>query len=258
MISRARLRFLLACFFILQFYGVRSQSAQGDFLIFGPGYSYEIVKDASLSALSYSGHMGLLEIGYYSQNEKWISDLEIFAFGPYQHPVTDNEDNLSRTTTIGARAHYKLAYNVYTANRWQFFAGISSKNLWDYRLHNRYGNSSENFVGIFGIAPALIAQRPFELWGLHFFAQAELDVPVASYVFRPGYIKPLLGEEISVREWNSISETTSVFSKLKLGWILDNGNLINLSYRWEYALVNPRNKMQLGAHHLSITTAFKF
>lgn len=230
----------------------------GDYIQFSLGYSYQQVKDASLSPLTYAGNMGNIGLGYIYQSAKWRNSIYIMGFGAFQNPQQRAPDNSSRVTTFAGRLHYRLSYRVWQHHKWRLYAGVASTNVWDYRTHNRFGNSSENFTGLANLGPTLHLQRPFDLWGQKWQARYTLDLPVAAYVVRPGFIKPLLIEEPSVQEWAFWGDYSSVFSTLKLAWLLDNGNQILLSYQWEYATYKPLNKVQLAGHHLALSALFKF
>lgn len=226
---------------------------------FGFGYGYETVKDVSLSPVSYSGSLGRINIGYYFQNEKWISMLDIAGLAGYQYPDVDSENNYRQTLSILGRATYHLSRKVHsTKNDWEFFVGLMSYNLWDYREHNSYGNSSTNYTGLFSFGAAFTAQKTFEFLKKNWAFSYQLGLPVGTYFMRPGYIKPFLNQEIANKDFAFWGDYYTIDSRADLIWLLPNGNQLRLSYNWDYSQLDQLNKVQIATHQLTISTVFKF
>lgn len=238
---------------------VHAQVAAKDYLEFSLGYTYQKVKDASLSPLTYGGHLGHIGLAYRSLSDRWRNEVQLQGFGAKQYPLQGSPDNFSETLTFAGRLHYRLSYKLSQApGGTTIYGGIASNNLWDYRSHNRFGNSSENFTGIAAIGPSAQIQKTFHFWQQHWQLEYVLDLPLAAFVIRPGFIKPLLNDEPSTQEWAFWGDYFGLFSTTRWAWLLPNGNQIALSYQWEYAAYQPLNSVQLAGHHLALSTLFKF
>lgn len=235
-----------------------AQDLRGHFMPFGLGYSFEVVKDASLSPVSYSGSLGNIKLGYIHQNDNWLSSFDLFGIGGFQKPDINREGNLSRTITFGGRLTYSLSYKVNKSSDWSVFAGLTSTNIWDFRIHNRYNNSSSNYVGLFSMGLIGTVQKPFEFIGQNWAVQYSLGLPVGAYYLRPGYIKPFFNDGIGSKGFAFWGDYFQLDSRTELIWLRPGGNQIRLSYYWEYAQLDPLNKVQLGGHHLTISTVLKF
>lgn len=235
-----------------------AQQFYGSYMPFGLGANLSISKDDALSPMSYSGVLGQMESGYLYQNKNWISSFSLSGSGGIQKPDVNRENHPSSTLSISARARYSLSYRITAIKSWQVFAGISSLNLWDYRGHERYSNSSFNFSGIFAAGPVFTAQREFKLFNKNWGFQYDLTVPVGSYVFRPSYIKPYFSNEIGYKSFEFWGDYFHLDSKAQLAYFLPNGNQLRLIYNWEYAQLNIPNKMQHARHSLVLSTLFKF
>lgn len=233
-------------------YQLNAQVQQGHFLSFGFNFTDQTVKDASLSPVSYSGPLGGIEIGYFDQNEKWLSHFEASIAGAFQYPDIDRELDLSQTTTILSRAYYSLQYKVLENNTWHYFAGLLSHNLFDYRDHNRYTNSQSNYFASFSVGPIVTAQKGFALFSKNFQAQSSLGFPVATYQMRPGYIKPFTNNEVGDQGFAFWADFFLLDWRSELAWLLPNGNQIELSYRWNYTELDQLNKVQLAAHQIAL------
>ncbi|WP_417612534.1 hypothetical protein [Owenweeksia hongkongensis] len=230
----------------------------GHYMPFSLGYGFETVKDVSLSPVSYSGKLGRIGIGYYYQNEKWISMLDIAGLAGQQYPEVNPESGYRNTLTILGRATYHLSRRIYTKNDWTIFAGILSHNTWDYREHSRYGNSSVNYTGLFSFGPVITVQKPFEVFSKSFTINYQLGLPFGTYYLRPGYVKPFLNEQISNKGFAFWGDYYTIDSRADLIWTLKGGNQLRLSYNWDYSQLDLLNKVQIATHQLSISTVFKF
>lgn len=231
----------------------------GDFLLsFGFQYGYERVLDEALSPISYSGSLGGLQLGFDFKNSQWLSQLEISGLGGFQYPAIKNEAVNRQTITGLVRAHYSLSRQVTEWKKWKIFVGLLSHNLYDYRNHNRYGNSQDNYLGLFSVGPVFSAQRPFTLWQKNFAFHYQLGLPVGTYYLRPSYIKPYTNGKIGNKGFAWWDSFYLLHSHSKLVWTLKSGNEIRLNYQWDFAQLNELNRVQIGGHQLALSTALKF
>ncbi len=248
----------ISLIFFLLFITANAQYPQGFYLPFGLVYGHETVKDNSLSPVSYSGSLAGLSLGFYSQKNKWISQLDISGLGGFQYPDLESETTARQTTTAFARTHYSLSRKIKDWYRFRLFAGILTHNQWDYRLHNRYGNSQENFAGLFSLGPIFTLQHPFTLWEKSFTLQYQVGLPVGTYYLRPGFVKPLTNEKVGSKGVAWWGDYYSLHSRTDLVWTFKTGNQLRLQYTWDYAQLDVLNKVQLGGHQLAISSVFKF
>ncbi len=228
------------------------------YLNFGLGYTYQTVKDEALSPVSYSGHMAHFRLGYYDEIKNWISSVEISGYGGVQEPDVASELNPSRTISGLGRVVYYLAYTPYSYNGYKFYAGVVSHNSLDYRLHNRYRNSSVNYAGFASFGFNFLVKKPLQFWDKSFGLQYNLILPIGTYYMRPGYIKPFLNGEIGSKGFAFWGDFFQMDSRADLLWNLSNGNQVKLSYLWEYTSLNVLNTYQSGSQNLSLSIIFKF
>ena len=231
---------------------------EGYFVPTGLGYSFQTVKDNSLSPVSYSGHLGRFHLGFYFQTEKWISQFDLYGMGGFQYPDVARDEIFRRTTSGMARVNYSVSYKVFERNSWSFFGGLISHNLGDYRNHNRYTNNQDNFIASFALGPIFTTQRPFGVWSQDFALQYSLGLPFGCYYWRPGYVKPYTNFKISAKDWARWGDFFLLDSRSDLIWILQNNNQIRLSYTWSYTQLKAPNLVQIGGHHLTLSTVFRF
>lgn len=213
------------------------------------------------SPLVYKGYNGLIQTGYYYQDQKWQNIVYLNGGGGFASPRTDDA-NRSQYTNYLAVIHYSLRYRVWKTERQQAFAGLVNHNTWDYRLHNRFRNSSETFTGLFSFGLSGNYQRAFSLnifsksyeLGLDFTA----NLPLASYLLRPGYITQTIADEPAVQELRWFDDIVHVNTQTELVWFRENGNQIRLTYRWDYAQISEPNLTQQATHQVFISSYFRF
>lgn len=238
--------------------GGYAQSLEGHYMPFGLNYGYQTVKDNALSPISYSGSLGGLSLGYYFQNKNWISLLDINGGGGFQTPDVNPEGNTSEVTTGIARTTYQLMRRVITYKDWRFYAGVVSHNTFDFRQHNRYGNSSDNYQAYFAFGTSIAVQKPFTLFQKNFALHYSFGFPFGGYYLRPGYVKPYLNDGIGSKDFAFWGDFYLLNSKTELIWMLSNGNQLRLFYNWEFAQLDVLNKTQTDLQQIGFSTIFKF
>lgn len=253
-----KVKLLFAFFFSLSIFAAKAQSLNGHYLPFGVMYAYETVKDEALSPISYSGSLGALSLGYYFQNDNWISALDLNGGGGFQAPDVNRENNPSSTTTGFARGSYQLMRRITTFKDYRFYVGLLSHNMFDFRQHNRYSNSSDNFEALFGFGTSVAVQKPFTLFKKNFALSYTFGFPFGAYYMRPGYIKPYLNLEAGSTGFAFWGDYYILNSKTELTWIFNNGNQLRLFYNWEFTQLDVLNKAQTDLQQIGLSTVFKF
>lgn len=231
---------------------------EGHFMRFGLGYSYQSVLDQSMSPVSYSGHFGHIKIGYHDQNERWLSEVDINAALGLQKPDVNQEESNSQTLSSLVRLRYSLLRKWGDWGDWRVLAGLSSLNRLDFRSHNQYVNSQVNYTSIFALGPAAGLQREFALFHENWGVQVFMDLPLAAYYLRPGYIKPFFNDQLGSKGFVGWGNYFQLNTRSDLIYYLGNGNQLRLSYDWEYTSLKPLNKVQTGTHQISVCAVFKF
>lgn len=253
-------------FFALLFATLTSRaqnSFDGNFIPFSLGGSYQVFIDEFNSPLIYSGLIGLSQTGFVNQNGYLQHNLYINGGAGFQRPELNRDENLSRYTTYLARIHYSIRYKLWQKQMQSFFAGIVSHNTWDYRLHNRFGNSAETFTGLFSYGLSASYQREFDfkIWGKkpkHIGFQFDLNLPIASYVLRPAYVNQTVADEIGFTKNLLVGDFFHINTQAHLVYFLKNGNQLRLSYNWDYASIAAPNYTLQAEHQLFISTYFNF
>jgi hypothetical protein len=241
-------------------------SFSGDFLSFGLGAIAETFRDEFYAPFNYEGFSGIAELGYYFQNENWQNTLYLgggfgVASSPYQGAIENSINQLP------AYLHYSLRYKVWqnATKKHLVFAGLLSQNTWNYRTNNRFSNSSQSIAGLFSyglsasyqltaIGEKWLYKKQASPWAL----QVDLNLPVGSYVIRPGYVSQYVGSDFGLSEHLNWSSFFHLNISTALVYQLPNGNQLRLLYRWDYTQVHEANLFQQAQHQLLLSTHFKF
>lgn len=235
-----------------------AQIEKGHYMPLSLSYINQTVKDQALSPVSYSGSLGGVGLGYYYQGDKWLVQLDLGGGIGYQNPDVNRADNYSQTTTLLSRIILNGLYKVASPNDWSIYAGLVSYNLFDYRTHNRYSNSSENYQALFSFGLSLATQKSFELFSKNFSFQYTIGLPFGTSYLRPSYIKPSFNYEVGSKGMAYWGDFYLINSKPELIWHLENGNQIRLFYHYEFTNLDQLNKVQSSMYQLGISTVFKF
>ncbi len=229
-----------------------AQIPKGYYLPFEIQYSNQIVKDASLAPVSYSGSAGSLSTGFVHQGKRFFEQLEIRATSGLLFSDISKEQ-ASTALLLGARTNYKIGYKVWSKNSYVFYVGLAALNSFDYREINQYSNNSFNFQAAFGVGPFLTTQKSFALFRQSFNVNYQLSIPVVAYVLRPGYVKPSIANQLGYMALEGWKNYVQLDSKVSLQWLISTENYLCLNYQWEYFQLDRPNKIQLAQHSVGVS-----
>jgi hypothetical protein len=234
-----------------------AQSLKGYYLQYHLGGARQIVKDQSLSPVSYSGSLGTMGIGFRHFGKRWLENFSLYGSGGIlTNDVTP--DAPGSALLLNARVDYQVAYRVYTKNLWAIHAGLGNINVWDYRGVNQYANNSFNYNAFFSAGPYASFQKGFSLWNQEFNLQYETTVALISYVLRPSYVRPSIsGRNFGYEAFASLNNMFHWQNRTELYWKISTENYLLLGYRWEYMQLEVPNKIQLAQHYITLSMVTK-
>lgn len=244
---RVFIAFFCGCYFLSS-----AQIQKGYYLPFQLDYSLQVVKDASLAPVSYSGIAGSLATGFVHQGKRYVQSLEIRASSGLLFSDVSMEQ-ASSALLLGARANYKIGYQVWSKNGYVLHVGLATLNSFDYREINQYSNNSFNFQAAFGLGPFFNVQKSFTFFKQFFNVNYQLSLPVAAYVLRPGFVKPSIAEQFGYMAFEGWQNYFQLDSKASLQWQISSENYLCLNYQWEYFQLNRPNKIQLAQHYIGLS-----
>ncbi len=259
------------------------RKARDKYLSSGFGVTKMSAKDKATSPLLYSGPAGFANLEYLIHSEKLIKTFDLSAGGGTLKTDKDNHHNLTRGYATGIYFNFRFLYLIKIVKfakdkvTWYIGPGLDLTNY--SRINFKYGNSAYNYEYMLDIGIASRIEFPFghqskecKFLGMKFrrrYRQYRLSwqlyMPVAGSIFRPGYVSITNFSAPEESVFNSTILQTGVFkyfelsSNIELFYILHNGNMLKLSYLWEYYRFNPGfNKVQGALNGIYFSFVFKF
>lgn len=252
--------FWLGC---LLFFGtlLKAQVAQdklkGDYLRFSLGGQIQTFIDEFYSPLNYLGLGFNLGVGYVDQSDKWLNDLHLS--GGFAR--LDNEEVLPGTSGIVSHfdgiLEYRLGYAVWHSRAQKLFLGLSSLNQFNFREHSNFSNSAQSVAGFFNYGFSAEYQWTFALPDFRdnqypMALTLGWDLPVGSYVLRPGFVRPIVGDGLGINGIYWWGDFFAWHNDLSLRVFGRNCNQISLTYRFAYVQFKELNELYQARHDLLV------
>ncbi len=259
------------------------RKARDRHLAFGFGSAFIRVMDKATSPLTYQGlQLVAGKLDYQVHSERIIKSLEAdFSFGYLNTPTeTPWYDPTNTSYFLAIRYNWMWHLAALAGNRIHFYLGPELNINGHFRVNYKYGNSAFTFDNYNGIGAAARFEVPFswkardvKVWFMHFKRRDrdlrlawQLSSPFVSYLVRPTYvtITNFIDPDLQAR---ITSENTgggflvplSVRSQTELYYILNNRNMLKLSYIWNFYHHDPGyNKVQSAYHGFLFSFVFKF
>lgn len=234
------------------------------YLPFGLGASYQSVQDLGMSPLIYRGAAFNLTFGYFEEKENYIDrNLVLLHVGGM---MNKQQESFSSTLLRGdySYTHVRKATTFFDDQIDYFLGGqiIVSANS---RINGRLTNIGFGYDFSQSIGVSNWARYKFQLFERDFTIDANVNIPVLTFMMRPNYTSigdftnPDANEAKELfRRGKLVSLGKFIrFSNLfHLSYHLKNGNAFMLTYNWDYYSYNQVNKVKAAYHAVYITTLF--
>ncbi len=259
------------------------RKARDKYLGLGLGVSFVKVLDQATSPLLYKGwEFPYASLGYLTHSEKVIKTLETdFSFG-WLKTRTETPWYDPRNTSYYLAIRYNFLYRLpfLSDKKVRWYLGPEFNINGHFRVNYKFDNSAFTFDNYNGVGFANRFELPFsyksgefKFLGIRFKRRDrdlrlswQLSMPLVSFIIRPTYvtitnfIDPELQRKISSNQiTGGLFVPFSVRSQTELYYILHNGNLIKLSYVWNFFSNDPGyNKVQTAFHGILFSFIYKF
>lgn len=291
------MRKLLIALFILGIFGTGNILAQNSpkknkreerkardrHLGLGLGMAYIGVTDQVTSPLTYSGlQFPAAKLDYLVHSDRIIKTFEVdFSYGnlssrtetPWYNPIT---------TSYFVAIRFNILYSLkkFARGKINWYLGPEFNINGHFRVNYKYGNSAFTFDNYNGIGVATRLELPFsykarkvKIWFMNFNRRNrdlrlswQLSSPLVSYLIRPTYvtitnfIDPNLQAKItSDNTGGGFLIPLNIRSQTELYYILENQNMVKLSYIWNYYSHKPDyNQVQTAYHGFILSFVIKF
>ncbi len=248
-----------------------SQKVERDnWIPFSLGLTYNTVKDAGMSPVTYSGPGIAFSLGYNREREKSINRI---AF-TLNSGILMSKYYSDTEKGIGNLSGYNLSYihlrrlKKIMKNRVYWYFGGKFDILANFRTNLQLGNSYSNYEAFASLAPATSLKYDFKIKKRKLYLYLGMSLPVFSYCVRPNYISVFdftanLDEEDLINDFfdnGKIATINRLFrlnTNLEFAYRMRNNNMLKFSYLWGfYNYKGGKNKVQAATHGIIFTALF--
>ncbi len=259
------------------------RKARDRHLGFGFGTSFIRVMDQATSPLTYQGlQLVAAKLDYQVHSDRIIKSLEAdFSFGYlYTRTETPWYDPSNTSYLLALRYNWLWRVARFAGEHINFYLGPELNINGHFRVNYKYGNSAFTFDNYNGIGAAARFEVPFswkardvKFWFMNFKRRNrdlrlawQLSSPFVSYMVRPTYVTITNFIDPDLQARITSENTTGGFftplnirSQTELYYILNNRNMLKLSYIWNFFHHDPGyNKVQSAYHGFLFSFILKF
>jgi hypothetical protein len=249
----------------------------------GIGMSYIRVMDQATSPLVYKGlQFPAAKLDYMVHSDRLIRTLEAdFSYGAlYARTETPWYDPSNTSYFVAIRFNTLWSLTRFLRGKGNWYLGPEININGHFRVNYKYGNSAFTFDNYNGIGVATRLELPFSWkaktvkWWFVKFNRRDRDLrlswqlssPILSYMIRPTYVTITNFIDPDLQAKITSDHTTGGFfiplnirSQTELYYILQNRNMLKLSYIWNYFQHDPGyNKVQSAYHGFLFSFVIKF
>lgn len=245
------------------------RKARDKYLNAGLGILKMSGKDKATSPLLYSGPTAMFDLEYLVHSDQLIKTFDLsFAIGMLR---TDKNTikSVNRGQAIGINFHFHFDHLHRSFNknnsklRYYLGGGLDFTNY--SRINYKFQNALYNYEYMLSLGLAGRIELPFsykskevKFLGMNFNRRDrdlrlswQMYLPVFTSIYRPNYVSILNFADPDIPLINPDNLKAGLFtyfqfrSKIELYYMLHNGNMLKLSYLWEFYQYNPGyNKVQ--------------
>lgn len=249
----------------------------------GIGMSYIQVMDQATSPLLYNGlQFPAAKLDYQVHSKKIIKSLETdFSYGQLTtRTSTPWYDPANTSYFVAVRFNILWSLTTFAKDRINWYLGPELNINGHFRVNYKYGNSAFTFDNYNGLGLTTRLELPFswkgkkvKVWFMNFNRRNrdlrlswQLSSPLISYMIRPTYVTITNFIDPDLQASITPDHTSGGFliplnirSQTELHYILQNRNMLKLSYIWNFYHHDPGyNKVQSAYHGFLFSFVIKF
>jgi hypothetical protein len=255
-----------------------SNTDRSNYILFNGIVGQQKTIDEGVSPLLYSGYLFGGGLGYKSEKENRIWDIEgSFLYGTQFSPaINDFGSFTSYNIDISGRYLFNMDYG--SVLPFDTYFGLQGMQMMRYRINYNMFNAAFGYdivsgLGITGELSKSLNIKRFEInfWRWKYIYQphkvtfdVRIDLPLLFLYLRPTYVvieNFVDGREesfdFSRSQGTSIGEIVHITTNTGINYHLRNNNIIRFGYVWQYYKIDPDFSPVRSAQHLFQLT-FKF
>ncbi|MDN5212416.1 hypothetical protein QQ020_10180 [Fulvivirgaceae bacterium BMA12] len=227
------------------------------------------LRDQHMSPVTYFGGIIAPGFGMLKRKEKFFSEFSLnLALGSIQ---AKNGTELRPMRGDYFRIDMQYSYLRFVKNianqRFRWYVGGKLKSHANVRLNEQLDTGFITFIFTNGLSLSSALERDINLFGRKMTLSYQLDLPVVTHVIRPNYLNiynyidpenDWLEERLRDSDWLLPGKFTSINSQISLTYPIKAGNMVRLSYGWEYYSLNNKLKARNASHDIALALLFNF
>jgi len=254
--------------FLLLALSLKGLSQTQNYFFLGVGFSLAKELDSGQSPLIYKGLCPVFKLGYESFSPQWIKMLEIeLQYGKLKNRYSPDFESEKPYLIIG-----RINYSVYKGGwvkpkKLNFLPGLFLDITSNMRVLPKLGNSALGYEFFSDIGLTGLTQNKRKHENSRYSFSHSLQIPIASYLFRSNYVsmmnyidpkatyaRTMLSDGKAV----SLNRLFRITSQVSAGYISENNNRMNLTWKWDYISCNTLNKSESMQNMFVLSPMYNF
>ncbi len=274
---------LLIIYFATCSFVVFSQSTNdttynnGSYIDISGGLTIGSLRDMSTSPLFYTGVLPTIEIKYSNLFNKNLITFNFNTSNGLYLTSSENDFYNGSGNIFDFELSYFRNYDEFTNNSFGNWPGLSINNSTALRTNNYFGNAAFTFDNISSININYLITKKWTrkskekkiLWLIKYrrkekkyLLSFKTGIPIYSFIYRPGFTNPgnATQPELLLPGYKMYGKVFSgMNTNISLARILFNGNMIKLSYNWDFFTSGKYslNRLDTSKHTLLFSLVFK-
>ncbi|MDD4149583.1 MAG: hypothetical protein PHE33_06100 [Bacteroidales bacterium] len=236
------------------------------------------LRDMGTSPLFYTGLLPVVDITYSDFYNNNLIQFNIISYNGIYIKLTDDDSYTSTANSVNTEIAYYRHYQDYDDTGFKHYPGASINNYTSIRVNSAFNNAAFTFDNISSLNLNYFITKEFTLkakqkkflWLIKYYreekqylASFKIGVPIYSLIYRPGFTNPgnsTLNNSFLLPDYKITGKVFSgMNTNLSLSKILPNGNMIKLTYHWEYFTSGrySLNRLDMSKHALLFSLVFK-
>lgn len=247
--------------------GIESKNEYLRYIGIGAGATYQLMNDAAISPIEYSRIRALPMYSHMKVNQVTYTELAIRASQVNLIQKQDPEKS-AKVKTQRALMDYRLAFKMPVELRnYDIKAGLLLSGYFGNRNAPHLLDAAKvyEYAASLGLCGRITKEVTFA--GHTAFLAWDIGLPVLANVSRPHYLNrenradpeaKIIGDFLGNSATGSFGTFFRLDSRLALMYRLENGNIIQFAYEWDYTKIKTINKAFFVEHIASVIFMFNY
>jgi len=239
------------------------------YLVMGLGLETQLLNDEHMSPMNYRGAPTFLQLGVVKEREKSISRFWLSPSYGVLRGDNSSDARPLKADNIMLTINYQYLRRIGAVGngKYQLYLGGKAESFSHVRINPQLDNSLFNFTFANGFSASGALTRSVRLLDRDIRFYYQLDLPLFYHTIRPQYLniydyvnpeQDWIGERLEDSQVRTITSFQKIHSLLELQYPVQGGNLLTLSYHWDFYHIASEQKAQAATHGIALSFFYKF